>query len=159
MSYEIHPQYNKTFLFPPNLEDLVPQDHPARFIREFVDALELDELGFKRRENFVDGRPNYSPELLLSIWIYGYYFQILSSRKLEKACMENIALIWLTGMNYPDHNTIWRFFKHNKSAITNVFKNSVRIASEMDLIGMVLHAVDGTKIQANVSRKKSAASQ
>lgn len=153
MSYEIFPQYNKTFLFPPNLEDLIPQDHPAWFIRDFIKALDLDELGFKRRISFRDGRPSFSPELVLSIWLYGYYFKIHSSRKLEKACMENIGLIWLTGMNYPDHNTIWRFFDQNKTPLNNVFKSSVRIASEMGLVGMVLHAVDGTKIQATASRK------
>jgi transposase len=116
MSSEIGVNYEKTFLFPPRLEEFVPADHPARFIREFVEALDLEELGFLRRTG-TEGRPHYSSDLLLKIWLYGYFMKIRSSRKLEKACMENLGLLWLTGMNYPDHNSIWRFFKAHHKAI------------------------------------------
>ena len=57
-------------------------------------------------------------------------------------------------MNYPDHNTLWRFFAKHKEAIVNLFKKSVLVALNNDLIGMVYHAIDGTKIGANVSRYK-----
>jgi transposase len=154
MSLEIYPNYEQTFLFPPRLEDFVPPDHPARFIREFVESLDLAEMGFSQR-TATEGRPNYSSDLLLKIWLYGYLMKIRTSRKLEKACMENLGLLWLTGMIYPDHNSIWRFFKSNRALIKKVFKRSVQLAAEMDLVGMVLNAIDGTKIQADVCNKKS----
>ena len=46
MAKAIAPDYGQQFLFPPALEDWVPADHPARFLREFVDQLDLAELGF-----------------------------------------------------------------------------------------------------------------
>ena len=49
MSYEIRADYGQHFLFPPSLEDWVDKGHPARFVREFVDGLELEELGFAVR--------------------------------------------------------------------------------------------------------------
>ena len=91
--------------------------------------------------------------MLLGIWVYGYYDKIRSTRALEKACMENMSLIWLTGNNTPDHNTLWRFFRDNKKAIRKVFKQSVRVAKEASLVGMVLHALDGTKIRAAASNR------
>ncbi len=154
MSLEIYPNYKKTFLFPVALEEFVPMDHPARFIRAFVESLDLKALGFNQR-TATQGRPNYAADMLLKIWLYGFYMKIRSSRKLEQACMEMTGLLWLTGMNYPDHNTIWRFFKKNRNAIKNVFKQSLELAGSMGLVGMVLHAVDGTKIRADVSNQKA----
>jgi len=154
MSYEIHADYEQRFLLPPDINEWIGSSHPARFVREFVDSLHMDALGFKVRESD-EGRPNYSSELMLKIWLYGYMNKIRSSRGLEKACMNDIGMIWLTANNHPDHNSIWRFFRENKTGLKGVFRQSVKVACNMDLVGLVLNAVDGTKILADVSKKKS----
>ena len=41
MKREIRADYIQTFLLPPSLEDWVGADHPARFIRDFVESLNL----------------------------------------------------------------------------------------------------------------------
>jgi transposase len=102
----------------------VGQEYPARFIREVVDALDLKERGSRQRES-EDGRPNYASDLLLKVWLYGYFHKIRATRALEKACMNDIGLLWLTGLQKPDHNTLWRFWRDNKAAIRNVFKQGV----------------------------------
>jgi transposase len=127
MTRLIAPDYGQQFLFPPALEEWVPADHPARFLREFVEQLDLTALGFLMPAA-VEGRPPYAPSLLLKIWLYGYFHRIRSTRKLEAACREHLSLLWLTGLIQPDHNSLWRFWRDNQKALREVFKQTVRLA-------------------------------
>ena len=153
MSKVIAPDYGQQFLLPPSLEDWVPPDHPARFIREFVDALDLVALGFSLPAA-TEGRPPYAPSLLLKIWLYGYLQRIRSTRKLEAACREHISLLWLTALIQPDHNSLWRFWRDNKKALREVFKQTVQLALQSGCLGLALQALDGTKIEAAASTER-----
>src|SRR4028119_1633608 len=111
MSRELRADYTTRFLFPPALEDWVKADDPARFIRAFVDSLDLREIAgeeWARGSEDRYGRPHYAFDLLLKVWLYGYLYNIRSSRKLERECRERMPLVWLAGMYEPDHNTLWR---------------------------------------------------
>ena len=127
MSKAIRAGYQQSFLFPPCLEDWIPADHPARFLREFVESLDLKSLGFQEGES-EEGRPHYGVDLLLKVWLYGYFVKLRSSRQLEWGCRENVALIWLTGRHEPDHNTLWRFWRDHKKALRKVFGQAVEVA-------------------------------
>ena len=150
MSYEIEANYTQQWLLPPSLEDLLPAAHPARLVREFVDAVDLGGLGFQTRTTEL-GRPNYSASLLTKVFLYGYMNRIRSCRGLERGCMNDMGLLWLTGMNYPDHTTLWRFWNDNRQGIRKLFRQLLQIAAASDLVGMVMHAVDGTKILSQAS--------
>lgn len=51
----------------------------------------------------------------------------------------------------PDHNTLWRFWNENKKALRHIFKQSVQLALHSGAVGLVLQALDGTKIEAAAS--------
>lgn len=142
--------FEQVFALPPRLEDWLPADHPARFIRDFVAMLDLPALGFIDKEVIGPEAP-YAMDLMLRVWLYGLFERFRTTRRLEWACYNVIALRWLTGNQPPDHVTLWRFFGDHKPALKALFRQSVRVAAQMGLVGMVLHAIDGTKIQAACS--------
>jgi len=154
MSRPIRADFSQTYLMPPSLEDWVDADHPARFIRDFVSSLDFSELGFVEADART-GRPAYAVDLLLSVWLYGYMHRIRSTRELERACREHMSLLWLTGNQAPDHNTLWRFWRKNRCGLRGIFRQVVGVAYSSGLIGLAVHAVDGTKIRA-CSSKRSA---
>jgi transposase len=118
-----------------------------------VDSLDLEKLGFASLAS--QGRPPYHPADLLKLFIYGYMNRMRSSRRLELECSRNIELIWLLGNLKPDHNTISRFRKNNPKAIKRVFRATVSIAQNHNLIGATLIAGDSTKLRAQNSKKNN----
>src|ERR1043166_1866315 len=111
---------------------------------------DLSRLGFKTRKA-PEGRPSYGASLLLKVWLYGYVSGTRSCRGLERACLDQMGMLWLSGMNSPDHTTLWRFWRDNQKPIRKTFKQLLKVALSLDLIGLVLHAVDGTKILSAAS--------
>lgn len=150
MSHLIAPDYGQQFLFRPALEDWVALDHPVRFLREFVEQRDLAALGFVIPAA-TEGRPPYAPSLLLKIWLYGYYFRLRATRKLESACRDHLPLLWLSGLIAPDHNALWRFWRDNKKPLRALFKETVQVALQAGCVGLALQALDGTKIEAAAS--------
>lgn len=155
MSRDLRADYSQLLLLGPSIEEWIGSDHPARFVREFVDSLDVESLGFAVGEEESPGRPAYSAEMLLKLWLYGYLLRIRSSRELERGCREQMGLIWLAGRHTPDHNTLWRFWRRHRSAVRRLFSQTVTVAVSHGLVGMVLHVVDGTKIQARASTRKA----
>ena len=119
------------WLLPPSLDELLPLDHPARFVAVFVDA--LDKEGWAELGVEIDGdplgAPAYHPRALLCVWLYGFMTGVRSCRKLEAACRDQIPYLWLTGWQHPDHNTLWRFYKEHRQAMRRLFKRTVLLVS------------------------------
>jgi len=142
-------------LIPHTIEDLIEENNPIRFIDVFVNSLKVVEMGFKDVSLNKNGRPPFHPKDLLKLYIYGYLNKIRSSRALEKECKRNIELMWLMKGLIPDHNTISNFRRDNPKAIKKVFRATVNLAKNLDLIGGILIAGDGTKLRAQNSKKNN----
>lgn len=147
----------QAWLLPPSLDELLPKDHSARFVAEFVDGLDQTqwaEMGINL-DGEVLGAPSYHARALLSVWLHGFMTGVRSSRKLESACRDQIPYLWLTGWQHPDHNTLWRFYRGHRLEMRTLLKFSVSTAVELGLVDLAVQAVDGTKIQGNASRQRT----
>lgn len=146
----------QVWLLPPTLDELVPEDHPARFVAAFVDSLDRSiwlDMGIEIEGEHM-GAPSYHPRALLSVWLYGFMTGTRSSRKLEAACRDQLPYLWLTGWQHPDHNTLWRFYQEHRKAMQLLFKQTVRTAVTIGLVDLAVQAVDGTKIAGNASKDR-----
>ena len=63
--------------------------------------------------------------------------------------------MWLIRGLAPDHNTISNFRRDNPKSIKKVFRATVNVAKNLDLIGGILLAGDGTKLRAQNSKKNN----
>lgn len=138
-------------MFPSCLDEYIEQDNPVRYIDAFVDSQDLEELGFnhtKREAPGNGGRPSYAPSDILKLLIYGYFNSIRSSRKLAKACVVNIEVMWLLSKVTPDFRTVSDFRKDNLKPIKKVFKS---LNKQLDSFGLFSHSylsIDGSKFKA-----------
>ena len=144
----------QSILFPKSLDQIIEQDNEVRIIDLFVESINLTNFHFEIKTS-KEGRPAYHPKDLLKLFVYGYLNHIRSSRQLEKECKRNIELLWLMKELAPDHNTIANFRRDNEKAIRKVFRYTVSIAKEFNLIGGKLVAGDSTKLRAQNSKKNN----
>lgn len=145
---------DQPFLLPPSMRDWLPSDHLAYMILDVVAALDLSVVR-KQYEGEKGGRPPYNPRMMVALFLYGYATGVRSSRKLEKACYEQVPFRVLTADQQPDHDTIAAFRTRHLGFLEDLFVQSVRLCSEAGLVKLGHVSLDGSKVKANASRHKS----
>ncbi|MBK8179284.1 MAG: transposase [Planctomycetes bacterium] len=157
MAQTFHPyEPDQPLLFPPSLRDWLPDEHPAHFISDTVDELDLSAFHRKYEER-EDGRGQlaYHPALMVKLLIYSYSVGLFSSRRIAAAIEDQVALRYLAAGNFPSHRTIARFRLEHLEEFQRLFVEVVRIAQASGLVKLGTIAVDGTKQKANASKHKA----
>lgn len=148
MAYKKGEDRHQGILFPDCIDDYIEEDAPVRFFDAFVDKLDLSGLGFRRSTPEVLGCPGYDPRDLLKLYIYGYFYQVRSSRRLARECHCNVEVMWLLGKLTPDFRTISDFRKDNAGALKKVFREFTRFCFTMKLLSKSYISIDGSKFKA-----------
>jgi transposase len=154
MSYIRGEDRGQAALLPAAIEDYVGAEAPVRVIDAFVDALDIGELGFGRSVPAATGRPPYDPRDLLKLYIWGYFNEVRSSRRLERECRRNVEAMWLLRRLSPDFKTIADFRRDNGAAIVAACRSFVMLCRDAGLFTARLIALDGSKFRAVASGKR-----
>jgi len=101
------------------------------------------------------GAAAYPPEILLKVILYCYSKGIISSRKIEEACITNIITKSLADDYEPDHATIAAFISTNSIAIKDLFTQILLQCHKLKLITGEMFAIDGCKLPSNASKEWS----
>ena len=147
--------YRQRVFLPVSLEDQLMPGTLEFAIHTLVET-RLDTSGFEQRyHNDETGRTAYDPKILLKIVLLGYARGLISSRKIEQACRENVVFIALACGQQPDHSTIAAFVSSMQAEILPLFRDVLMICQELDLLGGTFFALDGLKLPSNASKEWS----
>ena len=139
-------------MFPPSIQDYLPEKHLARFVVEIVDQLDLKHLVAAYRGT---GSTPYHPAMLVAVLFYGYATGVFSSRKLTQATYDSLAFRFICANTHPDHRTVADFRKRFLGELEALFVEILLVAQAMGLVKLGTVSLDGTKIKANASKHKA----
>lgn len=141
---------NQVLLMPPRLDDWLPKDHLARFVSDTIDAADLSPIYayYEREER---GYPPYHPIMMVKVFVHGYCVGVRSSRKLEQACLDQVAFRYLAAGSLPKHSALGEFRRTHIGRLNHLFKQVLKLAQRGGFVKMGTVSLDGTKMKANAA--------
>ena len=92
------------------LDELIPSDHPARIVWDFVEGLDLSPLYDPIKSVAGNaGRPCIDPKILVALWLYATIDGVGSARQLDRLCHSHDAYRWLLGDVAINYHTLADF--------------------------------------------------
>jgi len=127
--------YSQTVLMPVSFEHQLLPGTLEFAIQELVER-RMDTSTFgSRYKNDELGCPAYNPKILLKVILSAYARGLISSRKIEQACRENITFMALACGQVPDHSTIAAVVASLKAELVALFRDILLVCVEQDLLG------------------------
>ena len=137
-----------------DLEALLPSDHRARIVMDFVESLDLSALyeaiGAREGE---PGRPPPDPAVLLALWLYATLEGVGSARQLDRLVQSDLAYRWIAGGVPLNYHGLADFRVAHVAVLDRLLTESVTALIKAGVVSLAEIAVDGTKVRANASRE------
>lgn len=147
--------YAQRVMVPVSLEKQLMSNTIEFAIHTLVEH-EMDMSQFDERyKNDETGCKAYDPKVLLKIVLLAYARGIFTSRKIERACKENVVFMAMSCGQEPDHSTIATFVSSLQEEIKPLFRDVLLVCDKMHLLGGTEFALDGLKLPSNASKKWS----
>ncbi len=145
--------FGQQLLVPLDINEVLPERHLARFVADVTASLDLSIL-LKPSDEQVGQRP-YDPRMMFNLLFYAYCIGVHTSRKIEERLHLDLAFRYLAAGHFPDHVTIARFRDKHLDNLNNLFVQVLMMCKKLGLVKLGKVAIDGTKIQANASKRKT----
>ena len=142
---------DQSWLLPPSIEDMIPEDHICYLVESLVDSMDFSTFDAKYAGA---GHPAYHPRVLLKILVMGVIDRVRSSRRLAKNARENVVYLYLSEKLSPDFRTISDFRKDSPELVKEAFRHTVTLGKEEGLLDLSHLSTDGSKVKANASNRR-----
>ena len=143
------------YILPPSPQEWLPDGHLAYFVLSFVGRLSLGRIEHAIQAKDPRGTQPYSPRMMVALLLYGYATGVYSSRRLERATVEDVAFRVLAGGEQPHFTTINQFRAIHRAALADLFVQVLAACQSAGLVKLGHVAIDGTKMKANASKHKA----
>jgi transposase len=128
-----HYDYAQTVMVPLSLEKQLLPGTLEFAIHELIHRRVDTSIFESRYKNDEIGCSAYDPKILLKVVLFAYSRGIISSRKIERACQENITFMSLACGTVADHSTIAAFISSMKDEIIAIFRDILLVCMEQEL--------------------------
>jgi transposase len=118
------------------------------FLPDLVEDLDLSSILIPAQAKDPRGERGYDPRMLTLLLLYAYCVGSVSSRKIERACYEDLVFRVITGNQQPDHSRISDFRRRNLDALEGLFVQILRLCQKAGMVSLGRVALDGTKVKA-----------
>jgi transposase len=144
------PNREQVELRPVDLESLLPADHRARVVWEFVEGLDRAPLyaEIKAVEGHA-GRPAIDPAILMALWLYATVEGVGSARAIARLCEEHDAYRWLCGGVSVNYHTLADVRVQHVAYLDRVLTTSVATLMAEGLVTLTRVAQDGVRVRAS----------
>ena len=144
------PDRTQLELRPVDLESLLPADHRARIVWDFVQGLDLSVLyGEIRAVEGGAGRPAIDPAILMALWLYATLDGVGSARALERLCEQHDAYRWIVGGVSVNYHTLAEFRVAHGEVLDTALTTSVATLMAEGLVELKRVAQDGIRVRAH----------
>lgn len=136
--------------------DLLPNDHPARYIERFIS--DMDVSSFEARYKVGPGQKGRAPKgirTMLGVILYGLYCRKYSARKIDYATEHHADFWFFTLGGRISHDKITEFMNLHGADIHKVFLETITLAQTNGLLNFKSLYMDGFFLKANASKRKS----
>jgi len=147
---------SQSHMFGYSLNDFVDPDSKCHHIVRWVERLDMSAV---LADYSTQGGDAFDPRIMLATWFFAYSEGETSTRKLEQLCKRDTHFIFVSAHLQPDHCSLSRFRKRHGHCLPDLFVQILRLAAEDGVSEFKLIAVDGTKIEAQASRKQNRTSK
>lgn len=142
---------DQPFLLPPDMREWLGADHPVWLVIRAVELMDTSSFHAGRRTGGA-GAAGYDPDMLVTLLVWAYAHDVVSSRRMERLCGQDVAFRVICGGSLPDHVTIARFRKEFPGAVRALFTEVLVLCAELGMGRLGTVALDGTKVKANASK-------
>jgi transposase len=146
----LRPNRQQLELRPADLDGLLPADHDARVVWQFVEGLALEPLyaAIKAVEGHA-GRPAIDPAILMALWLYATLEGVGSARALARLCEEHDAYRWICGGVAVNYHTLADFRVQTGAYLDEALTTSVAALMAEGVVDVQRVAQDGLKVRAS----------